>query len=118
MGNVESPMNYRDNTFHFRQNSSFLYFFGLDFPGLAGVIDFDSGEEYIFGDDVDVEYIIWMGSQVPLKENAVKIGIENTAPFSKLFKYVSNALSLDRKIPVSYTHLRAHETKANLVCRL
>lgn len=98
MGNVESPMNYRDNTFHFRQNSSFLYFFGLDFPGLAGVIDFDSGEEYIFGDDADIEDIIWMGPQVPLKENAVKIGIENTAPFSKLFEYVSNALSLDRKI--------------------
>ena len=68
LGNVESPMNYRDNTYHFRQDSSFLYFFGLNFPGLAGVIDFDSGEEFIFGDDVDIEDIIWMGPQVPLKE--------------------------------------------------
>ena len=51
LGNAESPMNYRDNTYHFRQDSSFLYFFGLNLPGLAGVIDFDSGEEYIFGND-------------------------------------------------------------------
>ncbi len=98
LGNVESSMNYRDNTFHFRQDSSFLYFFGLDFPGLAGVIDFDSGEDYIFGDDVDIEDIIWMGPQVLLKENAKKAGIENTAPFSKLFEFVTSAVQQGRKV--------------------
>ena len=98
LGNVESSMNYRDNTFHFRQDSSFLYFFGLDFPGLAGVIDFDSGEDYIFGDDVDIEDIIWMGPQVPLKENAKKAGIKNTAPFSKLFDFVTSAVQQGRKV--------------------
>ena len=98
LGNVESPMNYRDNTFHFRQDSSFLYFFGLDSSGLAGVIDFDSGEDYIFGDDVDIEDIIWMGSQVPLKENAKKVGIENTAQFSKLFEFVTSAVQQGRKV--------------------
>ncbi|MCA1759395.1 MAG: aminopeptidase P N-terminal domain-containing protein, partial [Bacteroidales bacterium] len=69
LGNMESPMNYLANTFHFRQDSSFLYFFGLDFPGLAGVIDFDSGEDYIFGNDVDIDDIIWMGPQVTIQEN-------------------------------------------------
>ncbi len=98
LGNIESPMNYRDNTFHFRQDSSFLYFFGLDFPGLAGVIDFDSGEDYIFGDDVDIEDIIWMGPQVPLKENAKKAGIENTSPFSKLFEFIVSAVQQGRKV--------------------
>ena len=98
LGNVESPMNYRDNTFHFRQDSSFLYFFGLDFPGLAGVIDFDSGEDYIFGDDVDIEDIIWVGPQVPLKENAKKAGIENTSPFSKLFEFITSAVQQGRKV--------------------
>ena len=52
LGNVDVPMNYADNTYHFRQDSSFLYFFGLDFQGLAGVIDVNSGEEFIFGNDV------------------------------------------------------------------
>ena len=98
LGNVESSMNYRDNTFHFRQDSSFLYFFGLDFPGLAGVIDFDSGEDFIFGNDVDIEDIIWMGPQVPLKENAKKAGITNTAPESKLFEFITTAIQQGRKV--------------------
>ncbi len=98
LGNGESPMNYSDNTFHFRQDSSFLYFFGLDFPGLAGVIDFDNGKDYIFGDDVDIEDIIWMGSQVPLKENAQKVGIENTAPVAKLFEFITIAIRQGRKV--------------------
>src|SRR5690554_6410110 len=75
LGNMESPMNYLDNTYHYRQDSSFLYFFGLDFPGLAGVIDFDSGEELIFGNDVDIDAIIWMGPQVTIRENAAKVGV-------------------------------------------
>ncbi len=98
LGNVESAMNYKDNTFRFRQDSSFLYFFGLDFAGLAGVVDFDSGKDYIFGDDVDIEDVIWMGPQVPLKENAVKAGIENTAPFAKLFDFITAAIQQGRKV--------------------
>ena len=98
LGNVESPMNYRDNTYHYRQDSSFLYFFGLNFPGLAGIIDFDSGKDYIFGDDVDIEDIIWIGPQVPLKENAAKVGIENTATFTKVFGFVKEAIQKGRKV--------------------
>ncbi len=98
LGNIESSMNFPENTFHFRQDSSFLYFFGLDFPGLAGVVDFDSGEDYIFGDDVDIEDIIWMGKQVPLKENAAKAGVKNTAPSNELFKFISKAIKSGRKI--------------------
>lgn len=98
LGNVESPMNYQDNTYHYRQDSSFLYFFGLNFPGLAGVVDFDSGEDYICGDDVDIEDIIWMGPQVPLVENAAKAGITKTAPFSKLFDIVKSAQKNGRKV--------------------
>ncbi|WP_321344730.1 aminopeptidase P family protein [uncultured Draconibacterium sp.] len=98
LGNGESPMNCLDNTYHFRQDSSFLYFFGLDFPGLAGVIDFESGDEYIFGDDVEIDDIIWMGPQVPLKDNAAKVGIANTAPFAKLFDVVKKAMDLNRKV--------------------
>ncbi len=97
-GNVDSPMNYLDNTFHFRQDSTFLYFFGLDFQGLAGVIDFDSGKDYLFGDDVDIDDIVWMGPQVPLKENAAKVGVENTMAFSKLFDFIQGVIKEGRKV--------------------
>ncbi len=98
LGNVDSPMNYADNTFHFRQDSTFLYFFGLDFQRLAGVIDFDSGEDLLFGDDAGISDIIWMGPQVPLKENAAKAGVEKSDAYSKLFDFVGSALKSGRKI--------------------
>jgi Xaa-Pro aminopeptidase len=98
LGNIDSPMNYRDNTFHFRQDSSFLYFFGLDFPGLAAIIDFETGEDFLFGDDVDISDIIWMGPQIPLKDNADKVGVEYTYPYSKLFEFASEALKKKRKV--------------------
>jgi Xaa-Pro aminopeptidase len=98
LGNEDSPMNYRDNTFRFRQDSSFLYLFGLDFPGLAGVIDFDSGEDYIFGEDVDIDDIIWMGPQSTLRENAAKAGIHNTAPLDKLAAFLDVTIKKGRKV--------------------
>lgn len=98
LGNGESPMNYLDNTYHFRQDSSFLYFFGLDFPALVGAIDFESGDDYIFGNDVEIEDIIWMGPQVSLKENAAKVGIQKTAPFAKVFDLVNNAQQKKRTV--------------------
>ncbi len=101
LGNNESPMNYRDNTFHFRQDSNFLYFFGLDFPGLAGAIDADSGEEIIFGDDVDIEDIIWMGPQIPLTEKGSKVGISSILRFSKLETFIKSAIANGRKIHFS-----------------
>lgn len=98
LGNVDSPMNYPANTFHFRQDSTFLYFFGLDFQRLAGVIDVESGDEIIFGDDVDMEDIIWMGPQVSLQEKAAKVGITQTAPHNQLFDTINQAIRQGRKI--------------------
>lgn len=98
LGNNDSPMNYPANPYHFRQDSSFLYFFGLDFPGLAGVIDIDENKDHIFGDDVDIDDIIWMGPQAALKEKAVKVGIENTAPFSEINTIIKKAKDSGRKI--------------------
>jgi Xaa-Pro aminopeptidase len=98
LGNEDSPMNYPDNTYHFRQDSSFSYFFGLDFQRLAGIIDFDSGEEFLFGDDAGIADIIWMGPQIPLRENATKVGVENSAVYSKLFDFVAKALNKSRKV--------------------
>ncbi|HAX95255.1 MAG TPA: Xaa-Pro aminopeptidase [Prolixibacteraceae bacterium] len=98
LGNVDSPMNYPSNTFHFRQDSSFLYFFGLDMPGLAGVLDIESGEEIIFGNDVDMDDIIWMGPQVSMAENASKAGVSSTRPFNDLFGYLSGVIRSGRAV--------------------
>lgn len=100
LGNVDVPMNYTDNTYHFRQDSSFLYFFGLDFQRLAGVIDTESGEEIIFGDDVSMEDIIWMGPQVPLAEKAATVGISKTDTYRNLFAVVEKAVQAGRKIHI------------------
>jgi len=98
LGNTDSPMNYSDNTFHFRQDSTFLYLFGLDFQNLAAVIDVDSGEEIIFGDDVSIDDIIWMGPQIPLKEKAEKVGVARTEPIKNLHPMIEKAISSGRKI--------------------
>ncbi len=77
LGNNESPMNFTDNTFHFRQDSTFLYFFGLNLANLVGILDCDSGEEWIFGNDLTVEDFVWMGPQPAISEQASQVGITN-----------------------------------------
>jgi Xaa-Pro aminopeptidase len=98
IGNVESPMNYPDNTYHFRQDSDFLYFFGLDLPGFAGLMDFDSGKDWIFGNDSDMDDIVWTGPLPTVRELAAKCGITNTAPTGKLEETIKDALSKKRKL--------------------
>jgi len=98
MGNIDAPMNYPANTYHFRQDSDFLYFFGLDLQGFTGVMDFDSGKDWIFGNDADMDDIIWMGPQPSVKELAAKCGVLNAAPLSKLEEVIRQAVSNKRKI--------------------
>lgn len=98
IGNVEAPMNYPDNTYHFRQDSDFLYFFGLDLPGLSGVMDFDSGKDRLFGNDFDMDDIIWMGPQPTVRDLALKCGIADTLPTSKLEGIVRDAIGKKRKV--------------------
>lgn len=90
-GNDEIGMNYEDNTYHFRQDSTFLYYFGINKPGLYAVMEIESGNDYIFGDDFTIDSIVWMGSQPTIKEMAATVGVENTgsvADFSeKLYHY-------------------------------
>ena len=98
LGNAEASFNYPANTYHFRQDSDFLYFFGLDHPDLAAVIDVDSGSEIIFGNDLDMDDIIWMGPQPSMKDRSAKVGITNTLPLGKLSEVVGEALEKNRKI--------------------
>jgi len=103
-GNLEASFNYPANTYHFRQDSTFLYFFGLNQPDLAAIIDVDSGKDYLFGNDVDMDDIIWMGPQQSMKDRATKVGVENTAPMSELSEMLLNAINKGRKINILPTY--------------
>jgi len=97
-GNEEAPMNYTDNTYHFRQDSTFLYYFGINQASLAGVIDADSGEALLFGDDYSVEMIVWTGVVPSIASLGADIGLTNVKPFASLQNVVSEALSSKREI--------------------
>ncbi len=111
-GNPLSPNNYPNNTYYFRQDSSFRYYFGLNTPSLAGLIDADSGEEALYGDDFTMEDIIWTGPQPTLREEAAKVGITETHPLSELAVRIARAVSLGRR--VHYLPPYRGETKLQL----
>ncbi len=98
LGNNESSFNYPANTYRFRQDSDFLYFFGIDHPELAAIIDVDSGDEYIFGNDFILDDIIWMGPQPTIEEQAIMVGVKKTFPLIKLGDMVRETSANKRKI--------------------
>lgn len=100
LGNEESGMNYEDNTYSFRQDSTFLYFFGLPYAGLAAIIDVDADKEIIFGDELTIDHIVWMGTQPTLREKAQRVGVVETRPTAHLKPYLEKALA--KKQPIHY----------------
>ena len=98
VGNVEAPAQYKDNAYKFRQDSSWLYYFGLDEPGFAAVMDLDSGAETIFADDVEISDIIWMGPQESVSSKASRVGVSLTRPSRDLAPVVAEAASKGRKV--------------------
>jgi len=98
LSNSESPMNYPANTYHYRQDSTFLYFFGLNFPGLAAIIDIDEKRQTVFGNDLEMEDVIWMGPQPSLKSRCLKIGITDSQPLAQLGETLLKAVRQGRKI--------------------
>lgn len=98
-GNNESPCNYPSNAYSpFRQDSSFLYYFGLAQPGLVGVIDVDNDSELLFGDDIDIEDIVWYGSVDSVSQMAASVGVTQTAPMSALSQFCSQARAAGRTL--------------------
>lgn len=98
LGNIENPMNFEDNTYPFRQDSSFLYYFGIQEPKLAAIIDLDEDKTIVFGDELSIDEIVWMGSQEKIQIKAEKSGVSETRPYKKLFEYVNNAKSSGRQV--------------------
>lgn len=98
-GNNESPCNYPANAYApFRQDSSFLYYFGLQEIGLIGVIDTETNEEWLLGNDVDVEDIVWYGSVPTMVSLSESVGVRNSAPLEKIHDIVKDATEKKRKI--------------------
>ena len=112
MGNNESPMNYPSNTYKFRQDSSFLYFFGQHRDGLVGVIDADSGAETLLGDEIDIDDIVWYGEVTSVVQMAEECGVAHTAPMAALADMVAQAQKAGRK--VHFLPPYRHETMIRL----
>lgn len=91
LGNNESGMNYADNIYPFRQDSTFLYYFASDYAGLAAIIDVDEDKEIIFGDELTIDDIVWTGVQPTIKEKCERVGINDTLPMSQLAVYLKKA---------------------------
>jgi len=98
LGNEESPMNYTDNTFHFRQDSTFLYFMGVDQPGWAAVMDLEAGTTTAFADDATLDAIVWTGAVPSVAELASRCGITRTAPAATLADVLAAARARGREI--------------------
>ena len=98
IGNGEAPRNYFDNAYGFRQDSTFLYYFGLQNANLIGVIDLDSDVDTLFGNDYTVDDIIWMGPQPSIKELAESVGVGQSAPLAAAYDCVQGAMKAGRKV--------------------
>ncbi|WP_314126392.1 Xaa-Pro aminopeptidase [Segatella maculosa] len=98
-GNNESPANFPNNGYYpFRQDSSFLYYFGLQRDGLVGVIDIDNDRDLLIGNDIDIEDIVWYGSVESMDEMRQRCGAHETMPMKALKTICNEALGKHRKI--------------------
>ena len=96
LGNNDAPMNYPANTYNFRQDSNFIYYFGLTAPSLAAIIDVDENRTILFGDDFTIDDIIWVGDQPAISTLAAQVGINESMPTAQLADYLKKNAS--RKI--------------------
>ena len=102
LGNSEASTNYPSNTYKFRQDSTFLYFFGHNEPDLAAILDPETGDQILFGNNVDMDDIIWMGPQPTVAEKGAKVGISHTEPFAALGEYLKKAQQKLQQDPSSF----------------
>lgn len=98
LGNAEAPRNYPSNGYHFRQDSTFLYYFGLDHADLVGVIDIEADTDCIYGNDYTIDDIIWMGEQPLINDLAAQVGVKKSYPMSELQRTVTSAIRKGRKV--------------------
>lgn len=98
LSNGENPINFEDNTYRFRQDSTFLYYFGIQQAHIAAVVDLDANKTLIFGDELSMDALVWMGRQETLKAKCEKTGVTETRPYAALATYIADAQKTKRKI--------------------
>lgn len=98
LGNEDSGMNYRDNVYPFRQDSSFLYYFGLDIPSIQAVIDIDNDQEIIFGNELTIDDIVWTGPKEPLVDKAAKVGVSQVKPLAAIDGFLKSILDKKQQV--------------------
>lgn len=113
LGNDETGMNYKDNWFPFRQDSTFLYFIGLDKAGLTAIIDIDNNTETLFGTDLTVDDLVWNGYQEPLADQADRVGIKSVQPLSFIETTLNASLNKNRTIHFLPPYRGEHALKLN-----
>lgn len=111
LGNDECGLNYADNTFRYRQDSTFLYYFGLPFAGLSAIIDIDEDKEIIFGDELTIDDIVWMGVQPTLKEKSERVGVMTTKPSADMVSYLHKAVQKGEAIHYLPPYRTEHKLK-------
>lgn len=111
LGNDEVGCNYADNTYAFRQDSTFLYYFGLPYAGLNAIIDIDNNREIIFGDELTIDAIVWMGNQPTLHEKSLLSGMETVLPAKEVTTYLENAVKKGQTIHYLPTYRAEHQIK-------
>lgn len=98
-GNNDAPANYPANGYSpFRQDSTFIYFFGQHRDGLVGVIDIDNDTETLYGDDIDIEDIVWFGAVESVATLAAQVGVVHSAPMTALSDAIKKAIAAGRKV--------------------
>ena len=113
LGNEEQGLNYEDNAFLYRQDSTFLYYFGISTPSLAAIIDIDNDREIIFGDELSIDYIVWMGVQPTLRDKSESVGITDVRPTAKLADYLHEAIQKGQTIHYLPPYRAEHRIKLN-----
>lgn len=111
LGNDEQGLHYEDNTFRYRQDSTFLYYFGLSFAGLSAVIDIDEDRDIIFGDELTIDHIVWMGTQPTLKEKSERVGVTEVLPSSGIAEYLQEAVRKGRTVHYLPPYRAEHKLK-------
>ncbi|QBQ41928.1 M24 family metallopeptidase [Sphingobacterium psychroaquaticum] len=98
LGNIDNPINFKDNCYPFRQDSTFLYYFGLSVPFIAAIIDLDEDKSIVFGDELSIDDIVWMGQQETLQAKCTKSGVAQTSPSGSLSTFIQKAIDSKRTI--------------------
>lgn len=104
LGNIENPINFEHNTYPFRQDSTFLYYIGLETPLLAAIIDIDEHKTILFGNEMTIDDIVWMGRLATLQKKAELSGITEVLPFDKLYDYIQRSNRRVHYLPPYQSH--------------